>query len=124
MTRKIVIAAAALVAAGLWVLLGATTPGESPAIKVMSGTCAPAASPETTSAEKNSGAPTAAESCVNVNSAVLQELTRLPGIGPVIAGRIIERRNRSGAFARADDLLAVKGIGPARLKKIHDLVCF
>jgi competence protein ComEA len=123
MTPKIVIAAAALAAAGLWVLLGATTPGEPPAIRVISGVCTPAASTETTSAEKNSGASTAG-SCINVNSAALQELTRLPGIGPVIADRIIEHRNRSGAFARVDDLLAVKGIGPARLKKIHDLVCF
>ncbi len=59
---------------------------------------------------------------VNVNSAGVEDLARLPGIGPAIAGRIIEARIRSGGFSSVEDLLGVKGIGPVLLEKIRPFV--
>ncbi len=55
---------------------------------------------------------------VRVNSASLDELQRLPGVGPSIARAIIEHRARTGGFASLGDLLKVKGIGP---KKLEDM---
>lgn len=68
--------------------------------------------------------PSTSSSCIAVNTAGQTELESLPGIGPVIAARIIASRENDGAFERAEDLRRVKGIGPARLGKIRDLVCF
>lgn len=59
---------------------------------------------------------------LNVNTATREELEGLPGIGPVIAQRIIEWREMRGPFQRVEDLLLVSGIGPARLAAIRDLV--
>lgn len=61
---------------------------------------------------------------INVNTATLEELVALPGIGEVIAKRIIEYRETHGPFRRPEDLLEVKGIGPKKLEKIKDLVSF
>lgn len=60
----------------------------------------------------------AAVSVLNLNAADAAVLMRLPGVGPVIARRIVEHRRRHGAFARIADLLAVSGIGPAKLAKL------
>ncbi len=59
---------------------------------------------------------------INLNTASLEELDTLPGIGPVLAQRIIEYRQTVGPFQSVDDLLHVKGIGPALMEKIRDLV--
>jgi competence ComEA-like helix-hairpin-helix protein len=62
-----------------------------------------------------------------INTATVEELDRLPGIGPVYAGRIVayreqrEREGRSG-FEAKDELLNVPGIGPKRYAAIRDLV--
>ncbi len=59
---------------------------------------------------------------LDLNSASPEQLTRLPGIGPVLARRIIEARDRRGGFRSLEDLLAVDGIGSQRLEKIRPLV--
>jgi competence protein ComEA len=59
---------------------------------------------------------------INLNTATLEELDSLPGIGPVLAQRIIDFRQTYGPFQSVDDLLRVKGIGSALLDKIRDLV--
>ncbi|MCY3714568.1 MAG: helix-hairpin-helix domain-containing protein [Gemmatimonadetes bacterium] len=59
---------------------------------------------------------------VPVNSAPASELQKLPGIGPKLAEAIIEYRTRSGPFERVEQLLEVKGIGPAKLGRIRPLV--
>ena len=59
---------------------------------------------------------------VPVNTAPASELQKLPGIGPKLAEAIIEYRTRSGPFVRVEQLLEVKGIGPAKLGRIRPLV--
>ena len=59
---------------------------------------------------------------INLNIATLEELDSLPGIGPVLAQRILEYRETYGPFQSVDDLLHVKGIGSALLEEIRDLV--
>jgi competence protein ComEA len=56
---------------------------------------------------------------VDLNSATAQELTRLPGIGEALAGRIVAYREENGPFARLEDLLNVPGIGEATLDGIY-----
>ncbi len=59
---------------------------------------------------------------ININTATKQELTNIPGVGLVKAGRIIALRKESGKFSSYDDLLAVKGIGEKSLKKIKPYI--
>ena len=59
---------------------------------------------------------------INLNTATLVELESLPGVGPVLAQRIIEYRETYGPFQSVEDLLHVKGIGPSLFEKIRDLV--
>ena len=59
---------------------------------------------------------------INVNTATAEELEALPRIGPALAQRIIAYRQAHGPFQKVDDLLAVKGIGPALLETIRPYV--
>ena len=59
---------------------------------------------------------------VHLNTATLEELDALPGVGPVTAQKIVDYREQHGAFSSVDDLDAIPGIGPARLEQLRDLV--
>ena len=59
---------------------------------------------------------------LDINRASADELTQLPGIGPVKAQAIIEFRNQTGGFKAKEDLLEVKGIGEKTLEKISGLI--
>jgi competence ComEA-like helix-hairpin-helix protein len=59
---------------------------------------------------------------IDLNTATGDELVRLPGIGPALAGRIISARDRSGGFSTPRDLLDVPGIGESLLNNIQPLV--
>ena len=59
---------------------------------------------------------------VHLNTATLEQLDELPGIGPVTAQKILDYRQQHGAFGAVDELDAIPGIGPARLAQIRDLV--
>ncbi len=59
---------------------------------------------------------------VNINTADLETLTTLPGIGPKMAERISAYREANGPFKRVEDLLNVKGIGEKVLEKLKPLV--
>jgi competence ComEA-like helix-hairpin-helix protein len=55
---------------------------------------------------------------VDVNAAGVAELERLPGVGPALAKRIVEERERRGPFSSADDLARVPGIGPKTVESV------
>jgi competence protein ComEA len=59
---------------------------------------------------------------VRLNTATLEQLDDLPGVGPVTAQKILDYRATHGAFASVDELDAIAGIGPARLDQLRDLV--
>ncbi len=59
---------------------------------------------------------------INLNTASVEELVSLPGIGPSYAKRIVEFREKNGPFKKVDDLLNVQGIGEKTLEKIRDKV--
>ena len=66
--------------------------------------------------EKESKAP---QKAIPINTASVQQLIELPGIGPTIAKRIVAYRKQHGPFHSAEDLLKVKGIGRKKLEKIR-----
>jgi competence protein ComEA len=59
---------------------------------------------------------------VNLNTATSAQLQELPGIGPVLAQRIVDYRTRWGAFRSVDDLRKVPGIGEATFAELESLV--
>lgn len=59
---------------------------------------------------------------VDLNTATVQELDALPGVGPVTAAAIVAWRQANGKFTSVDQLADVEGIGPARLEKLRALV--
>ena len=71
-------------------------------------TAGPAAAADSASAAK-----------VDLNTATVEQLTVLPGVGPTLAARIVEYRQKSGGFHSAEELLNVRGIGERNFKKIE-----
>ncbi|MBM4133695.1 MAG: helix-hairpin-helix domain-containing protein [Nitrospira sp.] len=59
---------------------------------------------------------------LDLNRATADDLEQLPGIGPVLARRIVEWRRGHGAFSNVDDLNHVKGIGEKKLRQLKPLV--
>jgi competence protein ComEA len=59
---------------------------------------------------------------VDLNAATVAQLDALPGVGPVIAGRIVAWRTENGRFTSVDDLAEVQGIGDATMAKLRPLV--
>ncbi len=59
---------------------------------------------------------------VNINTASLEELMRLDGVGPAMAARIMEYRSEHGLFSSADELKEVKGMGEKKFSAIKDYV--
>ena len=56
---------------------------------------------------------------LDLNRAGAAELDALPGIGPVLARRIVEHRSRNGPFRRVEELRAVRGVGPLLLDRLR-----
>jgi competence protein ComEA len=84
---------------------------------ISSGTAA--AGPSSTAARPGSPGPARA---INLNTATVQQLDALPGVGPVTAGAIVAWRAAHGKFTSVDQLGEVDGIGPGRLEKLRPLV--
>ena len=59
---------------------------------------------------------------VNINTATLEELTQLPGIGEATANKIIEYRKENGKFKTVEDIKNVAGIGNSKFENIKDLI--
>lgn len=59
---------------------------------------------------------------LDLNTATLEQLEQLPGIGPTTAKAIIDFREKGGPFKRVEDLRAIHGISKARLEKIRPYV--
>ena len=59
---------------------------------------------------------------ININRASAKELERLPGIGPVLASRIVQFRSANGSFLTIEDLGKVPGIGNSKLEKFRNLI--
>ena len=59
---------------------------------------------------------------VNINTATVQELEALPGIGPTLAQRIVDYRREHGPFQAPESLIHVKGIGEGTLEDLLDLI--
>ena len=59
---------------------------------------------------------------VNINTATAQDFENLPGIGPVMAQRIVDYRNEHGPFKSVEELTKVKGIGESKLEELLDLI--
>ena len=120
MTRSLLIKGAMLaatVAAVLWI--GWPVPKEevrqAEPIQPIA-TQVPAASPVT------AAAPAKADSKVNLNRASADELQALPGVGPVLAQRMVEWRKAHGRYRTVDDLQEVKGIGKKRMEQLRSFV--
>lgn len=82
------------------------------------GESLPAAAPSAAASPGASGA----VGPVNLNTATAADLDALPGVGPVIAQRIVDWRTQNGGFTSVDDLGEVSGIGDATLSKLRPLV--
>ncbi|MEV6637111.1 ComEA family DNA-binding protein [Actinoplanes sp. NPDC051470] len=59
---------------------------------------------------------------LNLNTATVADLDTLPGVGPVLAQRILEARDAQGGFKAVGDLRKVSGIGSSRFEQLKDLV--
>jgi competence protein ComEA len=92
----------------------AATPVSSPAVEA-----APAPSPAASPASRTQASP---DDPVVLNSAGAEDLRRLPGIGEKRANAILALRAHLGRFRAVEDLLKVKGIGRATLKRLRPLV--
>ncbi|MDY6910706.1 MAG: ComEA family DNA-binding protein [Thermodesulfobacteriota bacterium] len=82
---------------------------------------ASAAAEGVTAPQPESAAPEG-KSLININSASAEELQELPGIGPVIAAKIVEYRTANGPFQSLDDLKNVQGIGDKKFDAIKAMI--
>jgi competence protein ComEA len=73
-------------------------------------------------ASATGGAGSAPGAPVNLNSATLEQLDTLDGVGPATAQKIIDWRTQNGGFRSVDDLGQVPGIGPKRMEALRDKV--
>lgn len=101
---------------GEQIVVGIATPaGHSPVLGSSVGGSAAAPDPPP-------AAPAKPVVPVDLNSATLEQLDALPGVGPVTAAAIVAWRSANGRFTAVDQLGEIDGIGPARLEKLRPLV--
>jgi len=82
----------------------------------------PSSQAESTPPSETIGVPSGGDGKININLASQSELTDLPGIGSVLASRIIDYRRQHGNFIRIEDLRNVTGIGEKRYEAIQDKI--
>lgn len=86
--------------------------------QILVGVAAPPGSTPTTSGASG-GAPAGP---LDLNTATFEQLQELPGVGPVLAQRILDYRTKQGRFSSVDELREVSGIGDQRFAELKDLV--
>ncbi len=106
----------AALAGGIWLAL---SPSPSPGVEI---TLPPTPSSSTTGAVPADTGGTPLPQLIDINTATAAELEELPDIGEVLAGRIVAYREENGPFTRTDQLMAVRGIGPATYEGLRSLV--
>jgi len=90
-----------------------------PALVVFSLLAAsPYAAAQSSSARASAKASPATTAIVNINTASASELDALPGIGPKVAARIVEYRQKNGPFKKIEELMNVQGIGEKNFLKL------
>ncbi|RAV12778.1 hypothetical protein DQP55_11615 [Mycolicibacterium sp. GF69] len=112
------------IADGEQIVVGIEVPPGEPAAmgsSVSPGTATNAPPSGDGSAPAGEGSAPAGEK-VDLNTATVEQLDTLPGIGPVTAAAIVTWRDANGRFTSVEQLGDVDGIGPARLEKLRDLV--
>ena len=76
----------------------------------------------TTTAATSAGPPGAPAQPINLNTATLEQLDTLPGVGPATAQKILDFREERGGFGSVEDLAEVPGIGPVRMAALREAV--
>ncbi len=101
----------------LWRAAGARSPAPSDPSPAgdRTGTADPPGPPAAAAIPR----PAAAAPRLDLNRADARELDALPGVGPVLAERIVQQRGRFGPFRDLDELLAVRGVGPRLLERLR-----
>ncbi len=109
------------VADGEQIIVGIAAPQGTPAAMGSSVKSEPSTAPPPGTPATRGSAP-APGGLVDLNSATVEQLDTLPGVGPVTAAAIVAWRDAHGRFSSVDQLGDVDGIGPARLDKLRALV--
>lgn len=107
------------VADGQQIVVGLAPPHGEPAA-LGSGITPATRGPATSTSSAPASGP--ASGPIDLNTATVEQLDALPGIGPVMAAAIVAWRDANGKFTSVDQLSDVDGIGPARLEKLRSLV--
>lgn len=89
---------------------------------VVGSTAVPAANTSQTSGEGNGALVAAGDQKVNINTADVTTLTTLKGVGPQLAERITAFRKNNGPFAKAEDLMQVKGVGEKIFERNKEII--
>jgi len=94
------------------------------ALILLTATAASMAAPAHQTPAQKPAAPTATlvAAPINVNTATSAELEKLPGVGPAMALRIVEYRQKNNGFKKLEDLMQVKGIGEKTFLRLKPLV--
>src|SRR5689334_20215906 len=103
------------VADGEQIIVGIAAPPGQPAVMGSAVGDVPAGAPESPGTAAPAGP-------VDLNTATVEQLDTLPGVGPVTAAAIVAWRDAHGRFTSVEQLGDVDGIGPARLEKLRELV--
>ena len=78
--------------------------------------------PSSANAQAPAASAAAQKASINLNTATIDQLETLPGIGRKTAERILEQRQKSGGFKKIEELMNVKGIGEKSFLKIRPMV--